>query len=254
VLPDGETEFVLLHGEVRICDRFGNCIVAGRPCTLISAPVDGPLRLLPTFERKPRLEDNFPYVTSQESRLVPAFQTDVSRCGVYAEGPGTPIHIGFDDAYKGARTADTNKGGGGFGIGSLDLSGFNILFPAGLASTPSVASQQALVSAGEAGSRPGIIDPSEPDSRPPSGPGPPGRPRHSPELPEPLAPFPLPLSPFGPSPLTLLPLLPDSLALPEPPPPVPLPGALPLFASVLGVSGWLGYRRKRAQRQAAAVA
>src|SRR4028119_1040648 len=36
VLPDGETEFVLIHGEATICDKFGNCIVAGRPCTLVS--------------------------------------------------------------------------------------------------------------------------------------------------------------------------------------------------------------------------
>jgi hypothetical protein len=31
----------------------------------------------------------------------------------------------------------------------------------------------------------------------------------------------------------------------------PIPGALPLFASVLGIGGWLGYRRKWAQDRAA---
>jgi hypothetical protein len=39
----------------------------------------------------------------------------------------------------------------------------------------------------------------------------------------------------------------------EPLPAVPIPGALPLFASVLGIGGWLGYRRKQAQRAAAAA-
>jgi hypothetical protein len=49
------------------------------------------------------------------------------------------------------------------------------------------------------------------------------------------------------------PIVPPVIPPPEPPPPVPVPGALPLFASVLGIGGWLGYRRKRAQREAVAV-
>lgn len=183
VLPNGATEFVLLHGEVRICDKFGNCIIAGRPCTLILAPAGGPLRLLPTFERKPRLEDNFPYVTSQESRLVPAFQTDVSRCSVYADGPYAPISIGFGDTYRG-RTVDSTNGEGGLGMSPLDLSAFNILFPAGLASAPSILPQQAVLSVAGSSPSPNPVDPPDPGSRPPSEP-PPGRPPVPPVSPEP---------------------------------------------------------------------
>jgi hypothetical protein len=56
---------------------------------------------------------------------------------------------------------------------------------------------------------------------------------------------------------TLLLTLPDGLAPSIGtvyPTTTPLPGALPLFASVLGIGGWLGLRRKRLQNQSVPVA
>ena len=63
-----------------------------------------------------------------------------------------------------------------------------------------------------------------------------------------------PVGPSEPPPIGELPDSPNQPFSPfEPPSPVPVPGALPLFASVLGIGGWLGYRRKQAQRAAAAA-
>jgi len=129
VLPDGETEFVLIHGEVTICDKFGNCIVAGRPCTLVSVPVRGPPRLLPTYQRSKQLQEHFPYVVSQEARLEKAFQTDVSRCGVYAQGAYGAFSSNVGETTPG-RPLDGV--GGGMGGGAPDFSGFNVLFPSGV--------------------------------------------------------------------------------------------------------------------------
>jgi hypothetical protein len=81
VAYDGSTDFVLLEGSARVCDRAGNCIVASDPCTFISVPTYAPMRRVTGFERSVRLRESFPYVVSQRARLRQDFQFNVSSCG-----------------------------------------------------------------------------------------------------------------------------------------------------------------------------
>jgi hypothetical protein len=81
VAPDGSTDFVLLEGSARVCDRGGNCITATDPCTFISVPSYAPMRRVSGLERSVRLSERFPYVVSQQARLRRDFQFNVSSCG-----------------------------------------------------------------------------------------------------------------------------------------------------------------------------
>jgi hypothetical protein len=86
VKNDGGTDFVLFSGQARVCDRLGNCVVARRPCTMISIPANGPMRSIDAPERTQRLRENFPYVLSQQARLRTDFRANVASCGLVAHG------------------------------------------------------------------------------------------------------------------------------------------------------------------------
>jgi hypothetical protein len=88
VLPNGGTEFVLLEGQARVCDRAGNCLTAQRPCSFISIPPSGPLRLTSDLaERNARLRASFPYIRNQYASLRPEFRANVGSCGNIAAVP-----------------------------------------------------------------------------------------------------------------------------------------------------------------------
>ena len=82
VLPNGGTEFVLLHGQARICDRSGTCLLAQRACSAVTVPPSGPMRaLVDPEERNERLRTYFPYVRNQYANLRQEFRANVGACG-----------------------------------------------------------------------------------------------------------------------------------------------------------------------------
>jgi hypothetical protein len=88
VLPDGTTEFVLLEGAARVCNRGGACVTANRSCTAISVPPGGPPRAVSDIaERNARLRNYFPYIRNPTANLRPEFQADVRSCGNIAAVP-----------------------------------------------------------------------------------------------------------------------------------------------------------------------
>jgi hypothetical protein len=88
VLADGTTEFVLLHGAARICNKAGACLIADRSCTAISVPASGPPRAFADLaERNTRLRNYFPYIRNPASNLHREFRADVGSCGNIAAAP-----------------------------------------------------------------------------------------------------------------------------------------------------------------------
>jgi len=131
VLPNGGTEFVLLQGEARICDRFGNCVLAQRACSAISVPPSAPLRAISDQgERNTRLRSYFPYVRNQYASLRQEFRANVGSCGNIAAGlqlpernpgSGAPAVGGFQGSDPGG--GDPPSGGGGSGGGGSGKGG-----------------------------------------------------------------------------------------------------------------------------------
>jgi len=123
VLPNGGTEFVLLHGEARICDRFGNCVLAQRACTAISVPRGAPLHAVTDQdERNTRLRSYFPYVRNQYASLRQDFRANVGSCGNIAAAlpakgsdPQSGRTAGVEARGDQPRGTDPDVGGGSTG-------------------------------------------------------------------------------------------------------------------------------------------
>lgn len=133
VLPNGGTEFVLLHGEARVCDRLGNCVLAQRACTAISLPPATPLRAVTDKdERSTRLRSYFPYVRNQYASLRQDFRANVGSCGnIAAALPIRDPHPQSESAARaepqgdrpGGTSGGSSRGAGGGSAGNHSAAG-----------------------------------------------------------------------------------------------------------------------------------
>ncbi len=107
-----DSSVVFLEGSGEICDVAGFCVQITDDCRMFVGPRGGGFYNPAGIERRQRLSVFFPFVVSQ-SRLDPAFRTNIRGCGSTAMFPGSAGEGNAGGAPGGGPPGKPQGGGGG---------------------------------------------------------------------------------------------------------------------------------------------